>query len=436
MSALLAAVLLASQGALAQPQEAPAAEPAPPDRRVELDERRFYTNAQLATALRAIADAYPELVRLESLGTSRGGHELWVATLSTRDGADPSSKAALLVVGALGADDAQGAEMALFTLFDLVQNRERDPAVATVLEAATLYFVPCLDPDRRALLLKGPGDGALPRSIDLDANFPRSWTPWGEGRSGPYPLSEPEPRALVEFLAGHPNVAMLQTFAGEGLELASESRAEVSAEDRAIYATVVASSEALDEDPGHLAAFPMLPARAGSLLDYAALELGVYGFTCDVTGRVGTGLPQVSELAPLARRARTRALLLTDVLASLQLERAVALELQPGLWQVDVALANVGRLPTLSGEARRRRAALPTRISVEGARLLAVALAESPEGPFAPLNGPVENGTLPPIQGGERLHLRLVLEGEAGGELQLAVTSSRAGVVRAAIALE
>ena len=63
------------------------------------------------------------------------------------------------------------------------------------------------------------------------------------------------------------------------------------------------------------------------------------------------------------RRVRALTLSLCDVLARVQLEGARALELQEGLWQVDVRLGNAGLLPTLNEAARRRRWAPSTRLT-------------------------------------------------------------------------
>ena len=54
--------------------------------------------------------------------------------------------------------------------------------------------------------------------IDLNRNFPWSWAPGHEqAGAGPYPTSEPESRAIVEFTAAHPEIFAwinLHTFGG------------------------------------------------------------------------------------------------------------------------------------------------------------------------------------------------------------------------------
>jgi hypothetical protein len=41
----------------------------------------------------------------------------------------------------------------------------------------------------------------------MNRNFPRTWgLPYQQSGAGPFPLSEPETRATLDFLVAHPNV--------------------------------------------------------------------------------------------------------------------------------------------------------------------------------------------------------------------------------------
>ena len=62
--------------------------------------------------------------------------------------------------------------------------------------------------------LDNDGDGAFNEDwiggVDLNRNFPFDWQPeWIQEGSGPYPLSEPESRHLVEFIVAHPNIGFV-----------------------------------------------------------------------------------------------------------------------------------------------------------------------------------------------------------------------------------
>lgn len=51
--------------------------------------------------------------------------------------------------------------------------------------------------------------------VDVNRNFPSNWHP-AQLASGPYPLSEPESRALVEYITARPNIAAVHTFHTSG----------------------------------------------------------------------------------------------------------------------------------------------------------------------------------------------------------------------------
>lgn len=51
--------------------------------------------------------------------------------------------------------------------------------------------------------------------VDLNRNFPANWSA-AQFASGPFPLSEPESRALVGYIAARPNIAAIHTFHTSG----------------------------------------------------------------------------------------------------------------------------------------------------------------------------------------------------------------------------
>lgn len=49
--------------------------------------------------------------------------------------------------------------------------------------------------------------------LDINRNYPANWEPEaGQRGAGPYPLSEPETRAVAEFILAHPNIGAAQTY--------------------------------------------------------------------------------------------------------------------------------------------------------------------------------------------------------------------------------
>lgn len=63
-------------------------------------------------------------------------------------------------------------------------------------------------------------------ALDFNRNFPSDWKPdWEQTGSGPYPLSEPETRAIAAFLRAHPNIHGAQLHhTAAGMILRSSAR--------------------------------------------------------------------------------------------------------------------------------------------------------------------------------------------------------------------
>ncbi|MDB5099057.1 MAG: hypothetical protein JWM80_3478 [Cyanobacteria bacterium RYN_339] len=125
--------------------------------------------------------------------------------------------------------------------------------------------------------------------LDLNRNFPIAWEPEAQTPgAGPYPLSEPETRALAEFLIAHPNIAGSQhyhTFSAVILRPSSR-RADAEVPDIAAFKALGAIGEAetgykcislfheFTEDPRKL--------YAGMLVDWAYDHLGLLPFSTEL----------------------------------------------------------------------------------------------------------------------------------------------------------
>jgi murein tripeptide amidase MpaA len=251
---------------------------------------RFYRHDELARLLHGYADAYPGLVRLQSLGKSHEGRDIWLAVLTnTATGAD-TDKPAFWCDGNIHAAELTASTACLYWLHRLLTRYGDDAAVTQLLDTRAVYIAPRLNPDGAELALADrprhirsstrpypydeppvngltiedvDGDGRIltmrmrdphgtykahpddarlmvPREpgefggeywrlmpegtvrdfdgvtvkvnpdregLDLNRNFPVQWRQEVEQLgAGPYPTSEPEVRAAVQFLVDHPNI--------------------------------------------------------------------------------------------------------------------------------------------------------------------------------------------------------------------------------------
>ncbi len=140
------------------------------------------------------------------------------------------------------------------------------------------------------------GDGALNEDgvggIDMNRNFPRNWGLEFEQRgAGPFPLSEPETRATIEFLHGHRNITGIfhgHTSGGFVYRLPSTTSWDnFSLADQSL---ILELAQKYNETTGQ----PVVPSysnprvhRHGTLISWGYWDFGVVGFVPEFWGGFG-----------------------------------------------------------------------------------------------------------------------------------------------------
>ncbi|HEV2844672.1 MAG TPA: M14 family zinc carboxypeptidase, partial [Thermoanaerobaculia bacterium] len=115
--------------------------------------------------LKGYAAAYPKWAKVESIGKSGQGRDLWMITITNPETGPELSKPAMYIDGNTHANEVQGAEAALYTADYLLKNYGRLPRVTEMLDRSVFYILPMVNPDGRALWFKGPSDSDFPRTV-------------------------------------------------------------------------------------------------------------------------------------------------------------------------------------------------------------------------------------------------------------------------------
>jgi murein tripeptide amidase MpaA len=257
---------------------------------------QYYRYNDLTLVLKALAAEYPQLLRLESIGKSHEGRDVWLVTATNFATGPDIEKPALWVDGNLHASEVAGSMAALYLINKLVTRYGQDASITAALDTRAFYIVPRINPDGAEWALadkpriirsstrpypydEEPVDGLLQEDIDgdgriltmrildengawkahpddprlmvrrdpvdwggtyyrllpegllrnfdgvtiqprgpkegldLNRNFPVAWRQENEQHgAGPYPVSEPETRNLVDFIIKHPNLTGVVTF--------------------------------------------------------------------------------------------------------------------------------------------------------------------------------------------------------------------------------
>ncbi|HLG08275.1 MAG TPA: M14 family metallopeptidase [Gaiellaceae bacterium] len=156
--------------------------------RVRFD--RFYTYAELTETVEAWASEFPGLFRLESIGSSYEGREIWLATVTNLQTGPPEEKPAVFLHAQIHAVEYTGTTAALNLLDRLLHDFGEDDRVSRALDTRCFYVVPRTNPD-------GP-EAAL-----ADGRFRRSSV-------RPYPHEEPKDGLHREDVDGDGRVLFMR----------------------------------------------------------------------------------------------------------------------------------------------------------------------------------------------------------------------------------
>jgi murein tripeptide amidase MpaA len=257
----------------------------------------YYRYDELTRILHAFAEEYPQLVRIESIGKSYEGRDIWLLTLTNFATGPAEEKPALWVDGNIHASEVSPSSACLYLIHRLTREYGSHEKITRCLDTRAFYVCPRVNPDGAEWALADKpkiirsstrpypydedpigglvtedidGDGRMlmmripdpngnwkkhpdePRlmirrdpdevggeyyrilpegrfdepfdpailtiqpkkeGLDLNRNFPAHWRQeYEQDGAGPYPTSEPEVRAIVDFIAKHPNITGGVTF--------------------------------------------------------------------------------------------------------------------------------------------------------------------------------------------------------------------------------
>ena len=107
----------------------------------------FYRYLELTRLLKEYAKEYPDLIRLESIGKSHEGREVWLVTATNFKSGSDTEKPAFWVDGNIHASEVTASAAALYLIHSLVTKYKSDPNVTRALDTRAFYIVPRVNPD-------------------------------------------------------------------------------------------------------------------------------------------------------------------------------------------------------------------------------------------------------------------------------------------------
>ncbi len=179
----------------------------------------FKTRDEIVTKLEAMAADRPDLVKLEDIGDSIEGRDIWAIRI-TGPGED---KPAVLLTGTQHAREWISPMMNMYIADALVYGYDADPAIRSLVDRVEFLIIPIVNPDGYVyswtdfrMWRKNRRDNPDTdcEGVDPNRNWGYAWggpgsgpSPCGETYRGPEPFSEPETAAVRDFVIANDRIA-------------------------------------------------------------------------------------------------------------------------------------------------------------------------------------------------------------------------------------
>ncbi|WP_199043933.1 M14 family zinc carboxypeptidase [Glycomyces salinus] len=285
--------------------------------------------------LEKIAADHPDLTRLYDIGDSwlktqgQGGHDIWAVCVTAVTEGDcerspDSAKPRFTLIAQIHAREIATGEVAWRWIEKLVNGYGTDEAVTDLMDTTEMWIVPVANPDGVDVVASGGDNPILQRKnvndsngtcggsghgIDLNRNSTFAWGddstyPCGQTYQGPAAGSEPETRALEQWLGSiHPDQR------GEGLDAPAPDDARdvfISLHSYGEYiiipwghtdrtapndAATRSLGQAMSDSNGYLvgtASETVGYGASGTTDDFTYGEFGIASYTFEIGGRFGT----------------------------------------------------------------------------------------------------------------------------------------------------
>jgi carboxypeptidase T len=269
-------------------------------------DERYHNNDETLAMLKDLNARNPDITRIVSIGKSTEGRDLWAFHINTSPDAlttGRSGKPGAIFLGTHHAREHLSTEIPLMLAEYLLKWRA-DPEISKLLDSRDLWIVPIVNPDGKEYDIASGRYRAWRKNrshnsngsygVDLNRNYGYGWGTGGSSKypssdiyMGPKPFSEPETRAVRDFVRSLPNDKVLLSFHTYSELIlypwGNTYRPIANARDRDAFKTIARTMAGWN----HYTAEPTsgLYITSGDTVDWAYGELGIFAFTFELSPR-------------------------------------------------------------------------------------------------------------------------------------------------------
>ncbi len=298
----------------------------------------YHTFPEVKAALEELARKYPNIVTLQTLGTTYEGVKIPMVRITSKENRESNSFIpGVFFVGSHHAREHLSTEVPVRLAKYIAENHATDTRIQRLVRTRDIYIAPTLNIDGKQYDIKGRrykmwrknrriNDGSSRVGVDLNRNYGFGWGTGGSSSSpgsdvymGPTPFSETETTAVKTFIENHPNIRILLTYHTYSeliLYPWGGKNDDVGGEDQKIFETM---ARKMAEWTGYKPQKSSdLYVASGDTCDWAYGEHGIYCFTFELSPKTNWGggfYPGAKAINPTFNVNIEPALYLIDVAA-------------------------------------------------------------------------------------------------------------------------
>ena len=196
-----------------------AADPAPAAAAFPAKDSRYHDYAEMVATIQAAQTAHPDIVKVQSIGKSYQGRDIWAVKVSDNVALD-ENEPEVMFDGLHHAREHLSAEQALAVLSWLTTGYGTDAAITRLVDQREIWIIPMVNPDGGEYDIAGttyrawrknrqPNSGTTAVGTDLNRNYGYHWacchgssaSKSSETYHGSAAFSTPEARVIRDFMA-------------------------------------------------------------------------------------------------------------------------------------------------------------------------------------------------------------------------------------------
>ena len=127
----------------------------------------YYTYAEVVEALKALNKAFPKLTKLDLVGKSEEGREIYALTVNNAITGPALEKPGVYVDGNIHGNEIQAGEVALYFLNYILTKYEKNDEITKIVDKNTFYVIPVVNVDGRAHFFEDPNTSSTGRSLRI-----------------------------------------------------------------------------------------------------------------------------------------------------------------------------------------------------------------------------------------------------------------------------